>query len=66
MTGTFGQARRKCLEENKKYKNVLPIDVPVPRDQGELESLAQDGLFCRDVDGSSFCEDEAWIDIRLV
>ena len=63
MTGTYGEARSKCSEENQKYKDVLPIDVPIPRDQAEMESLAQGDLFSRE---PGFILDSAWLGIRLV
>ena len=54
MTGTYAQARSKCREEKQKYGNVLPIDVPIPRDEAEMTSLALTGV------------DTAWIGIRWV
>ena len=63
MTGTYVQARSKCSEENQKYNGVLPIDVPIPRDQAEMESLAKDDLFSRE---PVFIHDSAWLGIRLV
>ena len=63
MTGTYGQARSKCREENQKYKDVLPIDVPIPRDQAEMESLAKGDLFSRE---PGYILDSAWLGIRLV